>query len=109
MARRTLSALIALMLALATIMPVGVRAMPVLMPAGLHAACSDCGDAGAGAKLGPGCSALVCAGAVATLPAPTLPPTPPVLRGAYAVSRTPSLIPLTASPDPFPPRPGTPG
>ena len=104
--------LIALVIALATTMPVGVHAMP--MPSGmngmaLHQPCPGCPQHSQTGHMNPGtmpaCQVLACTGPLAMLPAPVLAHQQAFLRVAYVKSAPARWTDARPAPDPFPPRP----
>lgn len=103
--------LLAFVVALAAAVPVGVRAMPMLLDAAgtvVGQRCPDCAQhAGTSSHPGqmPACQVLACAGAVATLPAPVLLPGRIVLRTAYAMALPTRRTGTAPAPEPLPPRP----
>jgi hypothetical protein len=105
-------ALIALVIALATTLPVGTHAMP--MPSALNGMaadqpCPSCpqhpqtGDMNPGYM--PACQILACAGPMAMLPAPVLAHRQAFLRVAYVKVPPARWTEAGPAPEPFPPRP----
>ncbi|MBN8900698.1 MAG: hypothetical protein J0H57_06640 [Rhodospirillales bacterium] len=102
--------LLSLIVALATTMSVGARAMP--MSAGMTGAaiqrhCPNCPHDQTGSHSGkmPACQVLACASAIAVLPAPALLPTRILVRAAYLMAIPVRWTGAALIPDPFPPRP----
>jgi hypothetical protein len=103
--------LLALVVALATSMSVSARAMPMAanmtgMTVERH--CPNCPHerrSGTNPDQMPACQVLACAGAVAILTAPALPPVRVLLRTAYPVALSVHWAAAPLAPDPFPPRP----
>ena len=104
--------LIAVIIALAATMPIGVHAMP--MPPAMNGMaadhpCPSCpqhpmtGDMNPGKM--PGCQILACAGPLAMLPASVLAHGQAFLRVAYAKAPPARWTNGGPAPDPFPPRP----
>jgi hypothetical protein len=111
MANRVMRALIALVIALATTLPVGTHAMP--MPSALNGmaadqTCPSCPHPQAG-DMNPGnmpaCQILACAGPMAMLPAPVLAHRQAFLRVAYVKVPPARWTEAGPAPEPFPPRP----
>ncbi len=101
---------LAMIFAVAAMLPVSVRAMP--MPAGMTGTaiqqhCPSCphhpGTSTNPDKM-PACQALACAGAVATLPAPVLLPRRVLLPAAYLMALSVRWTGAQPTPDPLPPR-----
>lgn len=103
--------LVALVVALAVMLPVGGRAMS--MPAGMAGAalqrhCVSCpghSRTGGAPDMAPACQFPACAGALAALPGPTLLPGRILLQSAYLAAPPIRLTGAAPAPDPFPPRP----
>ena len=112
MLRRFAHVLIALVVAMATTVPLDLRAMP--MPADmagktLHQPCQNCPQPHQTGSTNPdkmpACLALACAGAVATLPTPVLLPGRVLLSAAYLMIVPVRWTGTRPTPDPLPPRP----
>jgi hypothetical protein len=102
--------LLALIVALATAVPVDARAMPMagdMTQTGMQQHCPTCPNdsrSGTNPHKMPACSALACFATVATLTAPTLLPEPGILRISYPASLPAHWTAVQSAPDPFPPR-----
>lgn len=111
MVRQLTHVLIAVIVALATVLPISVRAMPVspgMSGMGLQQDCPNCphpARTGTNPDKMPACQVLACAGAVATLPSPVLLPGRVLLRATYLTALPIRWTPAPRAPDPFPPRP----
>ena len=112
MLRRAVHVLIAAVIALAAVMPIGAHAMPMPSAANGMAAdqpCPSCpqhrqsGDTNPGKM--PACQILACAGPLAMLPAPILAHEQAFLRVAYLMAPPAHWAEARPAPDPFPPRP----
>jgi hypothetical protein len=105
--------LLALIVALAAAMPMGVRAMPMAMSADQMAGmagdrpCQKCPEpqGNTAPDKMPGCPALACIAAPAVLPVPALLPARIALRADYVWPPAARLAGADSAPDPFPPRP----
>lgn len=104
--------LVALVVALATMAPLDLRAMP--MSGGMagmvfHQPCQDCPQSHQTGSTNPdtmpACQAVACTGAVATLPAPVLLPGRVLLPAAYLMIVPVRWTGTRPTPDPLPPRP----
>jgi hypothetical protein len=101
--------LLAVVVALATTLPTGARAMPRAMGmtgTAMHKDCPNCPDppgTGENPDKMPACQA--CVGMAATLPSPAVLPRRVVLRAAYLTAPPQRLTGALPAPDPFPPRP----
>ncbi len=110
MGKRLTHVLLALIIALATTLPVGVRAMPMpaeMTDSGMRQHCPSCPTqpiGGVNPDKMPACQVLVCVGAVATLPTPSLLPGRIFQHVAYVMGFPVRLPGLSSAPDPFPPR-----
>lgn len=112
MLQRAMHVLIAAVIALAAMMPIGVHAMP-MPPAvnGAHAdqPCPSCpphqqsGDTNPGKM--PACQILACSGLLAMLSAPGLAHQRAYLRVAYLMAPPARWTDARPAPEPFPPRP----
>jgi hypothetical protein len=102
--------LLALVVALATAVPVGARAMPMpgdMTQTGMQRHCPNCPNesrAGANPHKMPACSALACSSTIATLTTPTLLPERGIVRISYPASLPDHWTAAQSAPDPFPPR-----
>lgn len=109
MLRRLSHVLLALVIALATTLPVGAHAMPAMAGmtgSGMQQHCPDCPhEPGTNSDKMPACPILACAGAVALLATPTLPYQRVLLRAAYPAALPLHWLAEPSAPDPFPPRP----
>jgi hypothetical protein len=111
MLRRLSQVLLAFIVALAMVLPVSVRAMP--MPAGMSGTaiqqhCTNCprpARTGTNPDKMMACQVLACTAAVATLPSPALLPGRVLLRAAYLMASPVRWTAAARAPDPFPPRP----
>jgi hypothetical protein len=112
MLRRVTRVLIALVIALAATMPVGVHAVP--MPSALNGMAADqpCPSCPQHPRTGdtnpdkmPACQILACAGPLATLPSPVLVHEQAFFRVAYATAPPARRTEAGPAPDPFPPKP----
>ena len=110
MYRRLARFLIAFIVVLAGMMPVGGRAMPMqaaMAGAAMHH-CPSCPNR-SGTTPAPdrmqACPLLACASAAAVLPAPALLPGRIALRATYLPALPARLAGAHRAPDPFPPRP----
>jgi len=112
MLRRFAHVLIALVVAMATTVPLGLRAMP--MPddmAGMvfRQPCQNCPQPHQTGTMSPekmpACPAFSCLGAVAVLPAPVLLPERTPLLAIYLMTPPVRWAAALRAPDPFPPRP----
>ena len=102
--------LLALVVALATAMPVGARAMPMagdMTQTGMQRHCPNCPNesrTGTNTHKMTGCAALACSSTIATLTTPTLLPERRILRISYPASLPVHWAAAQSGPDPFPPR-----
>lgn len=109
MLRRPIQVLLALIIALAAAVPVGVRAMPMsaaMSGTGIQhcPVCPQHRSTGANPDKMPACQVLACASAVATLPSPALLSERVPLHAAYLTVLPVRWTALARAPDPFPPR-----
>jgi hypothetical protein len=110
MFRRTISTLVALVVVLATAMPGGLYAMP-MPPSGMDAdqPCQNCPQPDQSGNTNPDkmpvCQVLMCVGAMAVLPTPTMAQARAEFRVAYAQAPAARWTEAAPAPDPFPPRP----
>lgn len=112
MLRRVTRVLIALVIALAATMPVGVRAMPMPSAGNGMAADQPCPSCPQRPQSGdmnpdkmPACQILACAGPLAMLPTPLLAHGQAFFRVAYLKAPPAHWTDAGPAPDPFPPRP----
>ena len=113
MAARSLRVLVALVLALAGVMPVSVHAAPtpiVMITAAVGGSCSEgAGIPATGAKCVPlTCSSAACAGSSVVLAGPVMIAQYRSRSTTDALVEAPRWAGLASSPDPFPPRDITP-
>jgi hypothetical protein len=110
MFRRAMQVLIALIVVLATTMPVGVHAMPMssaLDRMAGHQPCPSCPQPTGHMNPDkmPACQILACAGPLAMLPTPVLAQEQAFFRVAYVKAPPARWTDARPAPEPFPPRP----
>jgi hypothetical protein len=112
MLRRVTHVLIALIIAVAATMPVGVRAMPMMPSGNGMAAAQPCPSCPQHSRSGhmnpdkmPACQSLACASSLAALPTPVLLPRQAVFGVAYLKTSPVRWTDARPAPEPFPPRP----
>ncbi len=111
MVRQVTHMLIALIVALATVLSVNVHAMPMsadMSEMGIQRHCLNCPDHSgttSNPDEAPACQVLACTSAVAVLPSPALLPEHVLLQVAYLAVSPVRWTAAARAPDPFPPRP----
>jgi hypothetical protein len=111
--RRVTCVLIALVVALATTVPLGAWAMPMPPASGVMTVgqpCQNCPQPDQTGniipdKMPPACQTLACSGVLATLLTPALVPERVQFKVAYAPVPSARWAEAAPAPDPFPPRP----
>lgn len=111
MVRQVTHMLIALIVALATVLSVNARAMPMsadMSEMGIQRHCLNCPDpsgTGSNTDKAPACQMLACTSAAAVLPTPALLPEQVLLKAVYLTVSPVGWAAEARAPDPFPPRP----
>lgn len=111
MVRQLTHMLIALIVALATVLPINVHAMPMspgMSGMGIQQNCPNCphrAPTGTNSEKMPACQVLACAGPIAALPSTVLLPGRVLLRATYLTVTSIRWTTAPRAPDPFPPRP----